>query len=62
MKYDIVTLKEAGDLGRLGPEALRKRCERGEAGRMIGKVWVLSREEAAMLKSITRKGILDKKM
>ena len=51
MKYDILTLAEAASIGRLGPEALRKRCENGEAGRKIGKTWVLSRKEAEQLQA-----------
>ncbi len=51
MKTDILTLKEAAGLGMLGPEALRKRCARGEAGLKVGKTWVLSRQEAVRLQA-----------
>ena len=45
----LLTLAEAALLGSLSVSALRKRCQRGEAGYKIGKTWVLSREEAYRL-------------
>ncbi len=45
----FITLAEAAALGSLSVSALRKRCQRKEAGFKIGKTWVLSREEACRL-------------
>ena len=42
----FLTLAEAAALGSLSVSALRKRCQRGEAGFKVGKTWILSREEA----------------
>jgi len=49
MEERLFTIQEASRHGRLGPSALRKRCERGEAGRKYGKTWFLTSAEVRML-------------
>ena len=51
MEQRLYTLQEATRFGRLGPSALRKRCERGEAGRKYGKIWFLTLAEVRKLQS-----------
>jgi len=46
-----IPLAQAATMGRLGPVALRKRCERGEAGRLIGGVWTVTVSEAIRLQA-----------
>lgn len=45
------TLQEAAEIGVLGVSALRKRCQRGEAGYKIGKTWVIPKEDAYRLQN-----------
>lgn len=51
----FLTLAEAAALGTLGVSALRKRCQRGEAGFKVGKTWVLTKEEAYRLQEEGRR-------
>ena len=49
------TLAEAAALGSLSVSALRKRCQRGEAGFKVGKTWVLTKDEAYRLQDEGRR-------